>query len=120
MHTIGHATVFHVRDLEASLAWYRDVLGFEGEFQAPEYGYAGIRLGEVRLHLSANAREGYPDSYGQAYVFCDAVDEYYRGVVARGARTLGEPKDWPYGMRDFDAVDPDGNQVTFGCVRAKM
>jgi len=24
------------------------------------------------------------------------------------------PKDYPYGMRDFDAFDLDGNQLSFG------
>ena len=26
-----------------------------------------------------------------------------------------EPKDWPYGTREFMVVDLDGNQLAFGC-----
>jgi hypothetical protein len=26
-----------------------------------------------------------------------------------------DPKDYPYGMRDFMAVDPDRNHLAFGC-----
>lgn len=36
------------------------------------------------------------------------------GLKSRGARLLNEPKDYPYGMRDFDASDLDGNQLCFG------
>lgn len=35
-------------------------------------------------------------------------------MKARGARTLGEPKDYPYGMRDFNVLDLDGNELCFG------
>jgi hypothetical protein len=33
---------------------------------------------------------------------------------ARGARVLNAPKDYPYGLRDFDLDDLDGNRLTFG------
>jgi hypothetical protein len=35
-------------------------------------------------------------------------------LKSRGARILYEPKDYPYGMRDFDIKDLDGNQLCFG------
>jgi uncharacterized glyoxalase superfamily protein PhnB len=42
------------------------------------------------------------------------VDALYEELEARGARLLGAPKDYPYGMRDFDLLDLDGNQLSFG------
>lgn len=42
------------------------------------------------------------------------VDALYHELKARGANTLNEPKDYPYGMRDFDVNDIDGNQMCFG------
>jgi catechol 2,3-dioxygenase-like lactoylglutathione lyase family enzyme len=51
MKVFGAATVFQVSDLEASLNYYRDVLGFEKVFL---FGaYAGIHSGEFCLHLCA-------------------------------------------------------------------
>jgi uncharacterized glyoxalase superfamily protein PhnB len=38
----------------------------------------------------------------------------YAELAERGANILKPPQDYPYGMRDFDVLDPDGNQVTFG------
>jgi len=35
-------------------------------------------------------------------------------LTSRGARALNELKDYPYGMRDFDVNDLDGNQLCFG------
>ena len=42
------------------------------------------------------------------------VDALYQELKSRGARILNEPKDYPYGMRDFDINDLDGNQLCFG------
>jgi hypothetical protein len=35
-------------------------------------------------------------------------------LKSRGAKRLNEPKDYPYGMRDFDVEDLDGNALSFG------
>ena len=47
-------------------------------------------------------------------VFVTDVDALYQELKSRGARVLNEPKDYPYGMRDFDINDLDGNQLCFG------
>ena len=35
-------------------------------------------------------------------------------LVKRGAKVLKEPKDYDYGLRDFDVSDIDGNVIFFG------
>ena len=47
-------------------------------------------------------------------MFVTDVDALYQELKSRGARVLNEPKDYPYGMRDFDNNDLDGNQLCFG------
>jgi len=42
------------------------------------------------------------------------VDYLYEELKSRGAKTLNKPKDYAYGMRDFDINDLDGNQLCFG------
>jgi uncharacterized glyoxalase superfamily protein PhnB len=42
------------------------------------------------------------------------VDVLYQELTSRGARALNEPKDYPYGMRDFHVHDLDGNHLCFG------
>ncbi|WFU70645.1 VOC family protein [Bradyrhizobium sp. CB2312] len=111
----GSATVFVVSDIAASLAYYRDVLGFEVTF---EYGqppsYACLCRDEVGLHLLAAAATKRLPGHGGLCVFVRDVDEIYAEVSRRGARLLNRPEDRDYGMRDFDVVDADGNQITFG------
>lgn len=111
----GSATVFVVSDITASLAYYRDVLGFEVTF---EYGqpptYACLCRDEVGLHLLAASRTKRLAGHGGLCIFVRDVDGLHAEVSARGARLLNRPEDRDYGMRDFDIVDADGNQLTFG------
>lgn len=111
----GAATVFVVEDIEASLHHYRHALGFDVAF---EYGrpvfYAGLCRDEVELHLIAARRTSRRPGQGAIAVFVEDVDGLYGELTARGARAPKPPRDYPYGMRDFNVVDPDGNQLTFG------
>jgi catechol 2,3-dioxygenase-like lactoylglutathione lyase family enzyme len=111
----GSATVFVVSDIAAGLAYYRDVLGFQITF---EYGqplsYACLCRDEVALHLLAASSTKRLPGHGAICIFVRDVDQIHAEVSARGARLINRPEDRDYGMRDFDVVDADGNQVTFG------
>ena len=112
----GAATIFTVRDLVASLAHYRDVLGFAVTFQYGEPTfYACLCRDEVSLHLrAANKNPQWIAGNGAIAVFVTDVDALHAELAARGANVLKAPQDYAYGMRDFDVVDPDGNHLTFG------
>lgn len=92
-----------------------DVIGFEVTF---EYGaplsYACLCRDEVALHLLAAARTKRLPGQGGLCIFVRDVDRLYAELSGRGARLINQPQDRHYGMRDFEAVDADGNQVTFG------
>jgi catechol 2,3-dioxygenase-like lactoylglutathione lyase family enzyme len=111
----GAATVFVVSDMARSIAHYRDVFGFAVTF---EYGtppsYVCLCRDEVALHLLAAHRTGRLPGNGAICVFVTDVDGIHAELAARGARVLKAPQDYDYGMRDFDLLDPDGNQLTFG------
>jgi len=47
-------------------------------------------------------------------VFVTGVDALYEELRSRGAITLEEPAERPYGMRDFNVNDLDGNELCFG------
>lgn len=49
-----------------------------------------------------------------AYVFVDGVADYYEVVKARGADIREELQDYPWGMREFEVTDFDGNRLIFG------
>ena len=111
----GAATVFTVRDIAASIAHYRDVLGFDVTF---EYGkptfYACLCREDVALHLIDATRTERLPGNGAICIFVKDVDRLYNDLRERKARVVKEPQTYPYGMRDFDVLDPDGNQLVFG------
>jgi catechol 2,3-dioxygenase-like lactoylglutathione lyase family enzyme len=112
---VGAATVFVVTDIAKSTEHYRDVLGFTVTF---EYGtptfYVCLCRDEVALHLLLASRTSRLSGNGGICVFVRDVDAVYAELAARGARIVKRPQNYDYGMRDFDLIDLDGNQLTFG------
>ena len=108
-------TVFTVTNVMESMAYYRDKLGFDVAF---EYGkptfYIGLCSGEVTLHLISASQTPRQPGHGAVSIFVDDVDALHADLVKRGAKILKEPKDYDYGLRDFDVADLDGNMIFFG------
>lgn len=109
-----------VNDLAASLAWYRDVLGF---ILAEEYkrddALVGARLkaGAVEVMLiQDDFAKGRDRQKGQGLRFyCQTgqdVDQVAAGVVERGGVLAQPPTTQPWGLRDFAVSDPDGFQIS--------
>jgi len=111
----GSTTVLTVKDIAASLAYYRDRLGFDVAF---EYGnptfYAGVCSGKVTLHLIAADRTPRQPGHGAVAIDVDDVDALHADLVQRGAKVLKAPANYDYGLRDFDVADLDGNVLFFG------
>lgn len=115
MKALTSNAVFHVKDLQRALRFYTDVLEFTVDFQfGSPVSYAGLRLGTVALHISS--RYPYKDNtgHGHVYIVCDEVDSLYEKILGTGVVINGVLGDQPYGMRDFNIADPDGNQLGFG------
>lgn len=109
-----------VNDLQASIAWYRDVLGFT---VAEEYQRDGKVMG-VRLIAGAatfllgqdDFAKGRDRQKGVGFrLFCETaqdVDQLAAAIKARGGKLSQEPTDQPWGARDFAVVDPDGFNIS--------
>jgi uncharacterized glyoxalase superfamily protein PhnB len=111
----GSATVLTVADVAASVAHYRDVFGFAVCF---EYGtplsYACLCRDEVNVHLRSPRISKHVPGNGCIAIFVRDVDAVHAELAARGANIVKPPQDYDYGMRDFDVLDLDGNQLVFG------
>jgi uncharacterized glyoxalase superfamily protein PhnB len=118
MKTTIAVPIFQVSNVEASLKHYTSVLGFVEDFRFDDY--AGVKLNNARLHLSSHSIHERPIGGGTAYILCDEVDDYCAEIKKNGAVVKSDPKDYPYGMRDFMAIDPDGNHLAFGCEAKNM
>ncbi|MBX3466000.1 MAG: VOC family protein [Planctomycetes bacterium] len=96
-----------VRDLGAMLAFYRDALGLEVEFQ-DEGRCAFLRLGGARVALYAGGADG-PAAAPHWFVSLDVegIEEVAAALRARGV-ALGPVETVPYG-RAAPFRDPEGN-----------
>jgi catechol 2,3-dioxygenase-like lactoylglutathione lyase family enzyme len=113
--------ILAVRDVEASIAFYRDHVGFSVEATYDDPPYATLELAGTRLSLAeqghaADDRPGVamtaPADPSHADVVLvvevdDARAEHAR-LAAAGVRFLAEPYEPPWGGCRFFCVDPDG------------
>jgi uncharacterized glyoxalase superfamily protein PhnB len=117
MKPISVIPVFQIKDVDVSVLFYTDVLGFAKSFR---YGtYVGLRMGNCELHICPPGDYGPRTGGGNAYIICDEVDDYFAKIKAAGAHPRTEPGNRMYGMRDFVIFDPDGNRLSFGCDNEK-
>ena len=125
-----HASFLPHTDPEASLAFYRDILGFEVR---TDVGYGGMRWITVgpadqpstSIVLSPpDADPGLTEderrtiaemmakgTYATIVLATKDIDAFFEKVQAAGAEVVQEPTDQPYGIRDCAFRDPAGNHV---------
>jgi lactoylglutathione lyase len=116
MRRIDYVILF-VADVEASIGFYRDLLGLPFKFE--ERGYAefdteGARFGLFDRRLlpdliGRDATGGGP--CGEVLFLVEDVDREHERLRAAGADILTGPVDRPWGHRTLHLVDPDGNVV---------
>jgi catechol 2,3-dioxygenase-like lactoylglutathione lyase family enzyme len=114
------APQFFTTDLPATLAYYRDALGFDcvGTWGDPPV-YAIVARDGHRIHFRlAGPPVSNPDKYADelldAYLFIEDADALYAEYTARRvefARPLG---DTPWDSREFVVKDGDGRLLAFG------
>ncbi|URN11168.1 VOC family protein [Streptomyces radiopugnans] len=125
-----HTTFLPHDDPDASLAFYRDVLGFEvrsdvgqGRMRWISVGPAnrsgtsillaplttdpGITEDERRTIAEMMAK----GTYGWILLATPDLDGTFEKVQAKGAEVVQEPVEQPYGVRDCAFRDPAGNLI---------
>ena len=103
------APVLHVADVEATAAFYRDVLGFTYDFG--DAAYAVVWRDNSAIHFVRDA--GTPQGFTLSQWVKD-VDAYFNEVVGRGAQVTAPPSDQSYGIREFGVRDINGVAIVFG------
>ena len=125
-----HASALPHVDPEASVAFYRDVLGFEvrqdvggGAMRWITVGPAGqpdtsILLAPPALDpgITDDERRTITEmmakgTYGWVLLATPNLDEVFAKVQAADADIIQEPTQQPYGLRDCAFRDPAGNQI---------
>lgn len=112
---------FTATDLQRSIAFYRDVLGFVVGEEWRENGLlqgCEMRAGSVTLYLTQDdfAKGRDRDKGIGSRLRCTTVqdlDRFAAEVKARGGALDQEPQDMEWGERQFMITDPDGFKLTF-------
>ena len=127
-----HASFLPHDDPDASLAFYRDALGFEvradvgsGRMRWITVGPAG-QPGTSILLAPPAADPGVTDderrtiaemmakgTYGWILLATKDLDGTFEQLQASDAEVVQEPTDQPYGVRDCAFRDPAGNEIRF-------
>ena len=115
------APLLNVADVEASLAFWQGLVGFEVTFRYEPDGklmYATLQSGEVRLMLNgrggdAAARRARPH-YTEAVLYfgVPSVHQLVRDLRAKGF-DAPEPTAETYGLDEVVVRDPDGYEIAF-------
>ena len=103
------APVLHVANVEATAAFYRDVLGFTCDFG--DEAYAVVWRDNSAIHFVRG--DGSPTGV-HLFQWVKDVDAYFREIVERGAEVTAEPTNQPYGLREFGVRDINGVEIVFG------
>lgn len=109
-----------VRDIEKSLAWYRDVLGFTIDQKYDRDGRlmaVSLKAGNVRILLGQDdGARGMDRIKGEGFSLqittVQNIDEIAKRIKERGGTLELEPTDTPWGPRMFRVKDPDGFRFT--------
>jgi catechol 2,3-dioxygenase-like lactoylglutathione lyase family enzyme len=102
-------------DLDRSLGFYRDLLGFEVTYRFPAEGpptYVSLRLGDSEIGLGENTgMSAAASAHFQLCVYADDCAEAVEHLRAHGVTILGEPVVQPWGERMATVADPDGHRA---------
>lgn len=121
-HTIN-AIGFSVKDIKVMVEFYRDVMGFDLQWDGGDFASAKQNNGGYfNLYKRMNNSELLnPLTYqsginGTVQITCDIenaddVDKEYDRLLKAGAQPIIPPTTWPWGMRSFFVADPEGNQI---------
>ena len=93
--------------------WLCDVFGFSVRLRIANHR-TQLNVGDGAVVLTAQAAADRALEYAHAVmVRVEDVDGHHAHAVARGARILRSPADYPYGERQYTVADPGGHSWTF-------
>ncbi len=114
-----------VKDLQKSLAWYRDVVGFTVDQKYEHEGKlrgVSLKAGQVRILIGQDdGAKGWDRVKGEGFSLmittAQSIDEIATRIASLGGTLDSEPADMPWGARMFRLRDPDGFKLTISSER---
>lgn len=116
-----------VNDLHRMVAFYRDILGFDIDWDGAgpyaEFKHEGIRFSmyeRARLADLLGQVPTFPSGLNGTFELAidlpasEDVDREFDRVVKAGAKTIYAPRNEPWGMYSSMIADPEGNIIEIG------
>ncbi len=101
-----------VQDLDASLAWFADKLGFQEMFKVAEAGWAEVSTPAEGVTIGLN--QGAEGTGGATPVFgVEDIDAARAELEANGVQFEGETIELPGMVKLATFLDPNGNSYMF-------
>ena len=125
LNGLGLGISLTVKDLQKSLAWYTDVIGFTLDRKIERDGKlrgVALKAGTVRISINQDdGAKGWTRVKGEGFSFVittdQNIDAIAAGIKARGGVLDTEPADMPWGARVFRFRDPDGYRISISSPR---
>ncbi|HXY20421.1 MAG TPA: VOC family protein [Gemmatimonadales bacterium] len=114
-----------MKDMQKSLAWYRDVLGCSVVRTREQDGAlrsVSLSAGDVRIAINLDdGKKGWDRVKGEGFSLqistSQDIDAIAKGIRQRGGSLDTEPADMPWGVRMFRLRDPDGYKFAISSPR---
>jgi catechol 2,3-dioxygenase-like lactoylglutathione lyase family enzyme len=101
--------IFRVDNLDISIAYYVERLGFELQWRTDPLASVGRDRTSFML---SEGDQGQPGTW--VWISAGDVDQLYEELQGRGALLRHPPTNYPWGSRECQVLDPDGHVLRFG------
>ena len=106
------AVTFRVRDMRASVQFYRHVLGMEIVYGGEDACFSSLRAKGAEYPI-LNLEQGHSvTGWGRMIFYVADVDAFWEYLREKGFNPEG-PRDASWGERYFHMPDPDGHELSF-------
>lgn len=113
--------VAYVKDTVNTAAFY-EKLGFTFDTRKPDH--ISVHLADFWLDFHPQDQEDKPEFQQEAnlepkgaglflYIKVENIDDFYQNLLTQNLTPSSQPRDWPWGNREFIIRDPDGYKLVF-------
>jgi len=129
---VNVGVILFVEDIEKMVSFYKNIMEFDTDWDGGLWAEFKTKSGP--LSLGMYDRKNFAKALGESYYppkginltmeigiwlpnFSD-VDKEYERLMALGIKSFtGKPQTFPFGIRNFYIVDPEGNLLEIGSHR---
>ncbi|MDN5200741.1 VOC family protein [Fulvivirgaceae bacterium BMA10] len=108
--------MFLTNELEETIDFYVNIIGFKCEAFEKEWGWAMLSMDNVNIMIAKPLKNEVfeaPKFTGSIYLFPDNVDEAWE-MLKNKAKVSYPIENFDYGMREFAIYDNNGYLLQFG------